>query len=263
MGDFNPLKFSGRIGRMQFLVYGAGLALLLWVMWFGLVLFVLPSDPWLMFTLLLGLVVVTVLATSSYGARRLQDMNQPGALYWLSLIPGVSLPFMLVLLLVPGTPGPNRFGTRAGAERHGGAEPSSAHIQPAPTEPSRYAPPLVSGRAAEPFIDEPEGELGEEHYSHSRAGVPESPRRGAASVDVGLGVLVDPVSGREVDGGRVHLIRVAQDASGRWLTVCGLPVTGGGAGSGAVTTVAAVTADSVRIVAEAGQPTCVSCLARM
>lgn len=260
MGDLNPLKFSGRIGRMQFLVYGAGLALLLWVMWFGLVLFMLPNDPWLMFTLLLGLVVVTVLATSSYGARRLQDMNQPGALYWLSLIPGVSLPFMLVLLLVPGTPGPNRFGTRAGAERHGGAEPVAAQAPWTPTPPASHAPPLVSGRVAKPFIDEPEGERGEEHYSHSRAVVPASPLRGAASVDVGLGVLIDSVSGREIDGGRVHLVRVAQGAGDRWVTVCGMPVTDGGRGHAGGT---GVTGDTVRIVAEAGQPTCVSCLARM
>ncbi len=263
MGDINPLKFDGRIGRLQFLMYGAGITFLLGTLWFGLVLFLLPSDPWLVTVLLLGLVTVTVLATSSYGVRRLQDLNQPGWLYWLGLVPGVSLPLFAILLLVPGTPGPNRYGTRGGT----GAASSQAGAALKAAAPMESAPaPLVSGRVAAPFIPEPEGELGEEHYRHvpstatapaasGRTRAPARPTRpdDATSRDVGLGVFVDPASGRETEGGRVHLFRRAPSGGSgeRWTTVCGMQVDGPQAGG------------RVRLVATQGEPTCVSCLARM
>lgn len=243
MGELSPFKFSGRIGRMQFLFFGVGISFMIYVFFFALVLFMLPTDPLVVVPLLFGFVAVTVLATSSYGARRLQDFNQPGSLYWLSLVPGVSLPFFLVLLLVPGTPGPNRYGTRAGAERAQTASGESA-LGPA-TEPTRYSPPLVSGRASEAFIPEPEGESGAEHFSHSRLPTASGASHRPTAADIGLGIIVDPVSGREVDAGRVHLIR--QAPSGYRATVCGMPAE----------------ESRVRLVAGSGQPTCVSCLARM
>lgn len=265
MGDVNPLKFDGRIGRLQFLVYGAGITFLLGTLWFGLVLFLLPRDPWLVMSLLLGLVTATVLATSSYGARRLQDLGQPGWLYWLGLIPGVSLPLFAILLLVPGTPGPNRYGTRGATgavqSRAGAALKAAPRVVSAPA-------PLVSGRVAAPFIPEPEGESGEEHYRHApstapapaavgrtRASSRPAPPDDATSRDVCLGVFVDPASGRETEGGRVHLFRRAPNggsgAGERWTTVCGMPVDDPRMGG------------RVRLVATHGEPTCVSCLARM
>src|SRR5690606_37567027 len=44
-------------------------------------------------------------------ARRLHDLNRSGGWMLLMLIPGINLLFLFYLLLVPGTRGPNRFGT--------------------------------------------------------------------------------------------------------------------------------------------------------
>ncbi len=62
-------------------------------------------------TLLLGLVMLVVgLSGLSVGVRRLHDSDKSGWMLLLGLIPFIGGIIVLVLLLLPSTPGPNRFG---------------------------------------------------------------------------------------------------------------------------------------------------------
>lgn len=114
MDKFNPFKFEGRIGRLQYFGFG--------VIW-GMVLTVIAmmvgamADPYgevsvggAFIVVILGFVYIV--ATLSYGVRRLHDFDKTGWWYLLSFVPGANLVMGLVLLLAPGTPGANTYGTR-------------------------------------------------------------------------------------------------------------------------------------------------------
>lgn len=106
MDDFNPFKFDGRIGRLQFFGYG--------VIW-GVILFVVfliggsKGGAGLYFV---AMVVFTV-ATFSYGIRRLHDFGKNGWWYLLMFVPYANVVFAFVLLLAPGSQGANAYGVRA------------------------------------------------------------------------------------------------------------------------------------------------------
>jgi len=113
METFNPFRFEGRVGRLQYFGYS--------VVW-GLVVTVMAAlltagDPVNgpsaggSISLFLVLIVYTV-ATLSYGVRRLHDLDKSGWWMLLSIVPFANLVLGLILLLGPGTPGPNRYGVR-------------------------------------------------------------------------------------------------------------------------------------------------------
>jgi uncharacterized membrane protein YhaH (DUF805 family) len=115
VNDFNPFRFEGRIGRLQYFGFG--------VVWWLIILAVVAilsggSDP-------MGgpsagsalgsfaLMVVYFIATLSYGVRRLHDFDKSGWWYLLSFVPLIGLVMALILLLAPGTPGANSYGVRS------------------------------------------------------------------------------------------------------------------------------------------------------
>ena len=55
-------------------------------------------------------VVVSALVGISLGVRRLHDQDKSGFWYFIVLVPFVGSIWLLVLTLLEGTPGPNRFG---------------------------------------------------------------------------------------------------------------------------------------------------------
>lgn len=115
MDKFNPFKFEGRIGRLQYFGFGV-----IWALIFFVVsLFVgAAGDPasdelgagsaLTMF----GFMIVFFIATLSYGVRRLHDFDKSGWWYLLGFVPFVNFIMGLILLLAPGTPGANQYGTR-------------------------------------------------------------------------------------------------------------------------------------------------------
>ncbi len=119
MQDFNPLRFAGRIGRLQYFGFAVIWYIILFIvmMAFSATVGVGP-DPtaselspgaglgWL------GLSVLYMIATVSYGVRRLHDFDKSGWWYLLSLVPLVNFVFALILLFAPGTAGANRYGVR-------------------------------------------------------------------------------------------------------------------------------------------------------
>jgi uncharacterized membrane protein YhaH (DUF805 family) len=67
--------------------------------------------------LLLVLILVWELANLlpyiSVLVRRLHDSDRSGWWYWVALVPCIGGIWLLVLLILEGTPGPNRYGTAA------------------------------------------------------------------------------------------------------------------------------------------------------
>lgn len=114
MDKFNPFTFQGRIGRLQYFGFGVVWALILGVA--SLLLFsgadssvepgVGGALAWLLFML------AYAIGTISYGVRRLHDFDKSGWWYLLFFVPFASFIMSLVLLLAPGTPGPNSYGVR-------------------------------------------------------------------------------------------------------------------------------------------------------
>lgn len=117
MGDFNPLKFNGRIGRFQYLVY-----FLIWDAFLFVVVLVaatlvarnapggLSHDALAGFDVFGGVIGLVLLA--SYGGRRMHDMDRSAWWILLVFVPIVDVVLALALLLAPGSKGPNRYGAR-------------------------------------------------------------------------------------------------------------------------------------------------------
>lgn len=117
METFNPFRFDGRIGRLQYF----GFAVIWAVIFFVAALLVGLGEAAaggsasgagsLMY---LVLMLVYAVATVSYGVRRLHDFDKSGWWYLLFFVPFANLVMGLVLLFAPGTPGANRYGVRDG-----------------------------------------------------------------------------------------------------------------------------------------------------
>ncbi|HEX7038854.1 MAG TPA: DUF805 domain-containing protein [Trueperaceae bacterium] len=113
MNTFNPFRFDGRIGRLQYFGFSVIWGVLLTVVAMALGLSASMSGLsaagsasfWLLF-------LVYVVATVSYGVRRLHDLDKSGWWYLLSFVPLANVVLGLILLFGPGTPGANRFGVR-------------------------------------------------------------------------------------------------------------------------------------------------------
>jgi uncharacterized membrane protein YhaH (DUF805 family) len=110
--------FEGRASRSEFWWF------YLWTLLPSVVLYLLVgvvgrSDNSLTAfgAILLVLVVVWALANIlpfiSVLVRRLHDSDRSGWWYWIGLVPCIGGIWLLVLLILEGTPGPNRFGASA------------------------------------------------------------------------------------------------------------------------------------------------------
>lgn len=113
MNTFNPFRFDGRIGRLQYfgfaVVWGLLVAVVSTVVTAGEATAAPSAGGSLSLTVLL---LVYLVAIVSYGVRRLHDLDKSGWWYLLSFVPLANVVLGLVLLFGPGTPGPNRFGVR-------------------------------------------------------------------------------------------------------------------------------------------------------
>lgn len=114
MDAFNPFRFDGRIGRLQFLGYGFAWLLIVVIVAaaagagsgpHGVPFFGVYSIDFL-------LTIVLAIATVSYGVRRLHDLAWSGWWYLLAFLPVVGFVLAVILVFAPGTRGPNRYGVR-------------------------------------------------------------------------------------------------------------------------------------------------------
>jgi len=102
----NVLNFNGRASLSAYWWYALGLFIV------DVVLEILSvAIGSLALTLLIGLVMIVVgLSGLSVAVRRMHDTDKSGWLLLLGLIPFVGGIIVIVLLVLPGTPAPNRFG---------------------------------------------------------------------------------------------------------------------------------------------------------
>ena len=115
---------SGRLGRMRYVVYAFGLTMLsyLAIAVVGGILAAIMggfenASANSGATMLLGLLAMVVMLfilvmTVIYAIRRLNDINASGWFVLLFLVPIVNLIMGLLLVFLPGTKGPNKFGPR-------------------------------------------------------------------------------------------------------------------------------------------------------
>ncbi|NBF17264.1 DUF805 domain-containing protein [Pseudomonas sp. Fl4BN2] len=105
----DPLGFSGRIGRMRLLAWSLILGLIASVVAL-LVLLAIKVSPTLAITFGATLTLVFVVVNLRINAQRLHDLNWSAWMLLLHLVPVANLVLTLALLLMPGTPGPNKYG---------------------------------------------------------------------------------------------------------------------------------------------------------
>jgi mycoredoxin len=100
------IAWSGRIGRLRFLVYNLVLGVI-----FLKMLIIAASGLSLTASMIFGAVYLLFLIIDiSVTKRRLNDLNQSGWLTLLFFIPVINIAATLYLLFAPGTPAPNRYG---------------------------------------------------------------------------------------------------------------------------------------------------------
>ncbi|MDI6528753.1 DUF805 domain-containing protein [Pseudomonas otitidis] len=108
-GDLRPFGVTGRIGRMRYLAWSMVLILaaLPVVGLTALLMSQFPVIGGILFALeIIALVVVNV----QFGVQRLHDIGWSGWLYLLNFVPFIGSVFPLLMMVIPGTQGPNRYG---------------------------------------------------------------------------------------------------------------------------------------------------------
>ena len=119
--DFGPVKIfstQGRLGRVRYIGYSTGMGLLanLAMLLIGGAANLVQGDHDSQLAgLLTGGVVISIglvalVISFLLTIQRLHDFNASGKWSVLILLPLVNLVFYLILLIMPGTQGPNRFG---------------------------------------------------------------------------------------------------------------------------------------------------------
>jgi len=105
----DPLGFNGRIGRLRFLVWSTVLTLITVVTGI-LVLLAVNVSPTLGITCGATLAIAYVFISLRIGAQRLHDLNWSAWMLLLHLVPMANLVLSVMMLLMPGTEGPNKYG---------------------------------------------------------------------------------------------------------------------------------------------------------
>ncbi len=114
-GEIKLLSARGRLGRLRYLGYSVALGLLVNLaagLLGGMAAIFLEDDPGEMF--IVGLVVIlaapALLISLLLGIQRLHDFDASGWWSLMTIVPLANLVLYLVLLIMPGTQGANRFG---------------------------------------------------------------------------------------------------------------------------------------------------------
>lgn len=108
-GALKVFTTDGRIGRVRYLGWSMGmmlLAMLAYAISAGLML----ASPILGGILMIPLVIAAVVVTVMIGVQRLHDIGWSGWLWLVNFVPVVGSVFAILMLVVPGTQGANRYG---------------------------------------------------------------------------------------------------------------------------------------------------------
>lgn len=108
-GELRVFTTDGRIGRLRYLAWSLSLILLLTAgaVLVGIGYAITPAIGYLLGAV--GLIAAMVVGVQ-IGVQRLHDIGWSGWLYLLALIPYLGSVFSLVIMVMPGSSGANRFG---------------------------------------------------------------------------------------------------------------------------------------------------------
>ncbi|MBB2496705.1 DUF805 domain-containing protein [Aquipseudomonas ullengensis] len=112
LSDYAELKvFSvqGRIGRVRYLGWSAALLFIAMIV-YGLVMGAIALSPTLGIILAIPAAIATIVVSVQIGVQRLHDLGWSGWLWLLNFVPVIGSVLALLLLVVPGNTGANRYG---------------------------------------------------------------------------------------------------------------------------------------------------------
>ena len=105
----DPVGFSGRIGRLRLLAWSMVITIIASVTSL-LALLAVKVSPTLGITCAATLALAYFIVSLGISAQRLHDLNWSAWMLLLHLVPVANLVLSLMMLLMPGTPGPNKYG---------------------------------------------------------------------------------------------------------------------------------------------------------
>ena len=105
----DPLGVSGRIGRLRLLAWSMIISIIAMITSL-LVLLAVKVSPTLGITCGATLTLAYFIISLRISAQRLHDINWSAWMLLLHLVPVANLVLSLMMLLMPGTPGPNKYG---------------------------------------------------------------------------------------------------------------------------------------------------------
>lgn len=108
-GALKVFTVDGRIGRVRYLGWSIAVMLLA-MLAYGISAGLMLVSPILGGILMIPLVIAAVVVSVMIGVQRLHDIGWSGWLWLLNLVPLVGSVFALLMLVVPGTQGANRYG---------------------------------------------------------------------------------------------------------------------------------------------------------
>ena len=115
-GEIKVLSAQGRLGRVRYIGYSIGIGILINIVAAlvgGLATLLGGSGDtaeWLTGGGIVILALAALVISILLAIQRLHDFNASGWWSALTIVPLANLIFYLVLLIMPGVPGPNRFG---------------------------------------------------------------------------------------------------------------------------------------------------------
>lgn len=113
-GEIKILSASGRLGRVRYIGYSIGIFILIGfasvLIMGGLGAVFGESNEIVAIVGVITMMLVMGFFTIILAIQRLHDFNSSGWLSIIAIIPYVGSLFVLALMVIPGTLGPNRFG---------------------------------------------------------------------------------------------------------------------------------------------------------
>ena len=104
-------RFSGRVNRAAYIL---GFLFMTVVMSFPLYQFMrvpVESDAARMWSLVFGVTLLGFIWVHvAFSVKRLHDIDKPGIISLALFVPFISIVAFIALCIIPGTPGPNRYG---------------------------------------------------------------------------------------------------------------------------------------------------------
>lgn len=111
-GELKVFSISGRIGRLRYLGWSMGLMLLA-MLAYAIAMGVMAFLPVLGGVLMLPIGITVFAVSVMIGVQRLHDIGWSGWLWLINFVPLIGFVFTLLMFLIPGTSGANRYGPPA------------------------------------------------------------------------------------------------------------------------------------------------------